>query len=91
MFTSYGATCEIHGMHRPGIHSSYAIEQLLAILYLYTTMEDEDKLYARHLREREKHRNESAEQKAIKLQVARPLAWPVSPLNFTKPICVLAL
>ena len=26
---SYVAMCEIHGMHHPGIHSSYATEQLL--------------------------------------------------------------
>ena len=29
VFTSDVATCDTHGMHRPGIYSSYATEQLL--------------------------------------------------------------
>ena len=33
-------------------------------------MDDEDKLHARRLREREKHRNESPEQRATRLQVS---------------------
>ena len=61
-------------------------------------MDDEDKLHARHLRDGEKHRNESPEQRAIRLQVQKPLAWPASPLNFisldthsTKPMCICTL
>ena len=59
-------------------------------------MEDEDKLHARHFREREKCRNKSPEQRATRLQVTHCMAWPVSPLNFirkfkhmhsTKPMC----
>ena len=29
MFTSHVATCEMHGMHHQGIHSSYATEHQL--------------------------------------------------------------
>ena len=40
-------------------------------------MEQQDKLQARRLREREKRRNESPEQRATRLQVSRRLCIPV--------------
>ena len=57
-------------------------------------MEDNDKLHARSLREREKHRNESLEQRASRLQVSHlhglSVPWNLS-LNIELNLCVLAV